>query len=842
MGFILLLLLCLQVCCHGKHIIRAGHGVIFLETKRFVDTMQTEFDYVFAKKLPTHEIHEREVLFCNRLNTSIDDFQQNALSTCIAMQNYLDTVYTDALKFKAVTEQQIAWLQQILPHYNESDLADIRRKRTKIFSWIGSLLETATGIPSEASFNRLLKHVSILENNQESSDERIVNLANDFSAYVLEEDSRWKSLAVKVAKNNRLLVSKINQIVQSYATIASDGLNHVQLLLQLQMIQTDVLFHSKDTDLVMGYLNSESFILRSTDTLLRNKLPILLVNPIDLKTALRATKSQLQKHNADILHHDLKFYYQHAQVSTLISAEYLYVCLHIPLYMPEFESHFKLYRVFSYPIQMFSNSTLYSKVGKLPAYYAISESKQLALDLSVNDLAMCGNDISLQCVDILSVRKTNTESCVDSLFTDNLQKANDVCQMSVSQKSDTGVLVVNNTALILNDDVYTLRCMNGSDEIIQCNTSCFVNVPCDCRLLSKKSVLHYDLDTCGALMNISYFHNNAFLNYAMGNLPPSFHHTVLSKQADIINLPPISAEFLENMKDLSFDNSQDMKLLVNLTHAQVRKPLKFSWDGKLPTFYQTSCIIIATLIAILSMILSCVIATKVIRMSIVVNTLQTAQAFELREQIKWSEPGRMPLSNFSLVIPQEKSEVFKAFDWYLIALYCGVTLCAMTCIICGLYFALKNRKIATKLSVLIFDKTRHVNLNLMTIKAPISHIEVKGGDICSGITIRKDMCVPYVFLKWNDLKIRAFGCKLALPSSLRLSLFEYRQLQEIIHHNFCTLILIKQNTNVIGYVGFLDKSLKLPILQCKGKRFSLYESLDEIPIHFNRTALRRTVE
>ena len=156
---------------------------------------------------------------------------------------------------------------------------------------------------------------------------------------------------------------------------------------------------------------------------------------------------------------------------------------------------------------------------------------------------------------------------------------------------------------------------------------------------------------------------------------------------------------------------------------------------------------------------------------------------------------------------------------------------------------LKGRKMATHLFVLIFDKTRFVNLKFMSIKCPVSELEITGNDICSAVSLKQNtFCVPAVHFAWNELKIKAFGQKMALPCMMRISRFDYTQLQEIIHHNFCTLILVSQDKNLIGYVGFFDDSLKLPILTLHGKQFSMYEHIDGIRGKFNRSALRRTVE
>ena len=404
-GILIGLVLCELLFCSKGAELHHNYGVTLHESG-YLSMTSDSFFYNFIIALPGNlpERPESAAVFCESLFNVTEGGSTPYLNQCHQMEQMVETMYTATAKLATKLNETVSQTMMLLPKHVFNN-----REARKLFSFLGEMFEALTGSPSERSFQKLTSSVELIEGRQSYLAKSVSQLGNDFSAYMRFDDHRIHSLIKQLNSNNHVIAEKMNSLVQAirkdFIQINTRAHYWKAYQLQLSYVFVTVMDHVQYNYQLQ--LSAEAMIetwMLATGQLVDQKLPMAMVDPNKLTTALEHVNDILVKERAglEIEFKHPSWYYKHAMTHATYTDQAIYLQLTIPLTPTDSSNTFKVYQVIVNPVPI-PGSNSQTTVQKLPDYLAISHDKHLAIELDLKTWVTCTGDVFKHCSGPLSV-------------------------------------------------------------------------------------------------------------------------------------------------------------------------------------------------------------------------------------------------------------------------------------------------------------------------------------------------------------------------------------------------------------------------------------------------------
>ncbi len=495
--------------------------------------------------------------------------------------------------------------------------------------------------------------------------------------------------------------------------------------------------------------------------------------------------------------------------------------------------------MFSFPLSTPLNKST-TEIQNLPDFYGVSSDNHHCLSMSTATYLSCtgGNDIK-KCTGPLDIRLLKPNSCISSIYMDNPTAVTQFCQISLSLNLPPPTLIQYDSHLILSSfPASTITCPNMLiRELEACTQVCVILAPCDCTLKSKTGDFELDTTICADKISdvVQYFGSNllflvSYYSHKISDTWPNFYGHTLFPTPIIDQLPSIPSSFVTNMHDALADTDRHYSDEMNTLIDQVQSDTAaLSHTLTLPKtiFYQRSatdlCSIFALCLSFASLALSGYLFWRLTRMAKMLLILQARMdrvigaSLHVLPSLPDMPQSTTELSNDNSHVSHDMGFSTSALLWIL-----SVILVIGLLYLCYYYWFQTH----TRVSLLVYkSKTKYCYVDLFNLTTSLHSLTFSGSNVVKRVRmISKTCALRFLLIDWNDIKITFNGVNLILPNKYWISPLTFRKLQSIISQDFCSLLLIYQNSILVGYLGYVSPNYPIP--EIFATPFSMYQIND----------------
>lgn len=169
----------------------------------------------------------------------------------------------------------------------------------------------------------------------------------------------------------------------------------------------------------------------------------------------------------------------------------------------------KLFKVISMPVPISNTSGQATQLLSIPEYLAVSQHHDNYVQLKAKDLINCNHGDTVVCDTNYALTPFTTNSCVLSLYTNNVKVVHKLCNFRYLQnyKPQTNILEITSTSvLVYHSSQLSLNCPAEQKILPGCHF-CIIDIPCRCSLSTSNLYFAPRLVNCynqiKAIFNIS---------------------------------------------------------------------------------------------------------------------------------------------------------------------------------------------------------------------------------------------------------------------------------------------------------------------------------------------------
>ena len=118
-----------------------------------------------------------------------------------------------------------------------------------------------------------------------------------------------------------------------------------------------------------------------------------------------------------------------------------------------------------------------------------------------------------------------------------------------------------------------------------------------------------------------------------------------------------------------------------------------------------------------------------------------------------------------------------------------------------------------RVDLLIYGARESCMIRLLTLPG-LRQVNLDGTNILGEVTLEKrHRVLPYVNLRWMDIKVDINGISIILPSKYLIWPGTFSSLSKIITKPFAAILLIKQGSVLLGHVGHMPENFTPPDIE-----------------------------
>ena len=307
-GLALMILLIGQVCSKDL-VVKGGFGVVFKKTPLTIFNTNSRVLYTFAipliKGLPNLKMLPVDCSYYdgdNGIPDSVIAAELHQCHQCHQLNAILHGFIVQQDIFSSQLDAVIKLIDSILrPSVGNGKASQFPRKRRGLFDGVGKFLNYAISIGLDDDVQILMAHVSSIENFLNCSKKHTVDNSHKLNAYIQLNNVRISNLYNIIHSHASALnatltcLADMQRRMSSVASMTSWLINGMQRL-SLSVGKLMALSWSNLNILNTVVDDSRNWI-EGAQKLIRGKLPIELVQPVHLKSALTEVSHILRKHH-----------------------------------------------------------------------------------------------------------------------------------------------------------------------------------------------------------------------------------------------------------------------------------------------------------------------------------------------------------------------------------------------------------------------------------------------------------------------------------------------------------------------------------------------------------------
>ena len=692
-------------------------------------------------------------------------------------------------------------IEQMLGREQPPPSSNSRSKRAP-FSFVGDLANSLFDVATVSDVKKLKHHVDKLYSMQLSMTAGAIATTGKLSSFMKTSNERMNNLmeTIATAHSNILNITKTiyRQDLRNYA-IQRSVLSLVPVLL------------TKLQQVVRLERTLDTFLL-GVNALLQRKLSPILIDHDTLTQALQMVQDTLDKNHPDfeVVHKQPRYYYHSANVLYAGQTEQILVIVEIPV--ASTATRFNLYHILTFPVP-FNDSSLHgTRVTNLPDYVANSTDERYIIEISASQMALCHGRHMISCPDKFPHQALTEPSCAKAMFfKDRIQE---LCHFEFQES----VIVPS----VIELDEGHLLMTHISDLIFTCNrrvlkrpgcTFCMLVVPCFCSLLAGSFSFSPRLAACQERSDVSIV-TNPGVNLAL--LQKFFNDSRLStSNADKwygsslpYSIPPlhINTNKYEALTQKDHKLKMDLNSIAN--HMKQGKPVyRTALDAFLLTQMNntddsswTLPHLLAYISFGLSLFLSFVLFVTCQKLRTVIALASTAGFPAVRGMyppLTWIDPNAPTAPDTPdnpLTASTFKVTSITPVDHSIVGTQAFICLLLIVVLVIHFRLIIRSLRYTSEVYLEVCGTTRRVNVFLCSVaKCP--------GDYCipTPSWLRTMTIIPIHWL-WGELRLtwpyltlkdKKTNQEVAIPRTIKLSIWETYQLRKIQKEDYTVFIKIK---------------------------------------------------
>ena len=680
-------------------------------------------------------------------------------------------------------------------------LSNSRSKRAP-FSFVGDLANSLFDVATVSDVKKLKQHVDKLYSMQLSMMAGAIATTGKLSSFMKTANERMNNLMATIATAH-------STILNITKTIDRQDLRNYDI--QRSVLSLVPVLLMKLQQVVRLERTLDTFLL-GVHALLQRKLSPILIDHDTLTRALQTVHDTLKTNHPDfeIVHKQTRYYYHSANVLYAGQPEQILVMIEIPI--ASTNTKFNLYHILTFPVP-FNDSSLHgTRVTNLPDYVAISTDERSIIEISASQMALCHGRHMISCPDKFPHKALTEPSCAKAMFLkDRIQE---MCHFEFQES------VISPSVIELDEGHLLLT--HISDLIFTCNrrvlkrpgcTFCILVVPCFCSLLAGPFSFSPRLAACQERSDIS-IETNPGVNLAL--LQKFFNDSRLStSNADKwygkkipYSIPPL--HIITNKYEASAQRDHKLKMDLNsiTNHMKQRKPVyRTALDAFL--LAQTadaddSSWTLPHLLAYasfgLSLFLSLVLFVTYQKLRTIIALASTAGLPAVRGMyppLTWIDPNAPPASDTpdnTLIGSKLTVPLFTPVDHSMVSTQAFICLILIVVLVIHFRLLIRSLRYTSEVYLEVCGVTRRVNVFLCCVaKCP--------GDYCIPVPswLQAITIIPIHWF-WGELRLtwpylalkdKKTNQEVAIPRTLKLSIWETYQLRKIQKEEYTAFIKIK---------------------------------------------------
>lgn len=435
---------------------RINYGVVFKEEPNII-LAQEYWMHTFRIPLPKR-------FAIPKVEKCTGDKQ--GCSTLNSLSHFVHNLHMQAATHFNETMKSI---QVLLPSVDLNRVP--RRRQTRaLLPFVGSLSKSFFGTATMDDVNILASHINMLTRHTNQMANLLVQHSDHLSSFMKLTDSRMNNLKNGI-KNNAFAISLLATKLANVSELESSFVNISEVLLN-------------QVNKVTVYKNKMNRLVSAVQTLIEGKLSPFLISKSTIGHTLHQITGLLRKsyHGFHLVHTDPSLFYAQGKFLYARHRSDLYITLKFPISSQP--SSMKLFKVISMPVPISNTSGQATQLLSIPEYLAVSQHHDNYVQLKAKDLINCNHGDTVVCNTNYALTPFTTNSCVLSLYTNNVKVVHKLCNFRYLQnyKPQTNILEITSTSvLVYHSSQLSLNCPAEQKILPGCHF-CIIDIPCRCSL------------------------------------------------------------------------------------------------------------------------------------------------------------------------------------------------------------------------------------------------------------------------------------------------------------------------------------------------------------------------
>ena len=727
---------------------------------------------------------------------------------CILLVKILDRMNEDVNAINHKVDKLRANIAKMLPKFEH-------RSRRAFDMLTGAFAGTVADYVTMKHLQSLEKHVSYLYQNQDLIAKKFHSFGDDVSGFMNLVDSQLHNYSVAFVDQNAELASHVNAIVK---VLDDDIHGYISNNILYRQFQADLSFTML---LALNYLTSLSRLTghantvlanweHGIDTLSRQQLPVSILPADMLEEAINHVSSTLlhKNPNLSLVYLEPTFYYD-LQVVPAYTEDCLAISIHMPLIQSN--TSLGLYSVYQVILHQVANPDNHSATildkQFIPDIYAVSFDHKFSISMDLSTWHNCHGHRIKYCSAPLSIDILTPDTCIDSLYLQQLDAIMHHCNFHVVPLPSKPVFMKYGTKALVSGVAgnSTLICpsLNTSLSDTCIGRVCLISIPCRCHLLAGSHFLRGNMLSCHANLSSVKFYfaeNLAFLStyFTPLAIPSGWHTDSLFHSSLLPHLPQIPHSFLSSFRsslqtmDSTFHHN--LSLLMQKVKQDTTVPLYLP-NRILPSRGSADLLsILALILGFCASALSLYLLCRFHKLCGFLHGGGGALAIEILHDIPWT-------ASSTTSGPSEAASHEHTFHISYSALIAILLICCMVFLLLVVYYLRLKALQQVKIALLVLNSEQKVLVNLFALPCNLNALHVLGSDVVKKLKAGG----THLKVTWGDIELSINNINIMLPDMYHLNPWTVHKLKNITAKPYATLVIVRYGHLMVRNVGFIGK-------------------------------------